>query len=114
MFFYNRSVGTKIQSETMKATAMDSMSDSIATTAVLVSMGIAYATGVNVDGWCGCLVACFVLYAGYGAAKDTLNPLLGEHRQKNLSMRSSPSYSRIRRSLGSTILWYMTTAREDA
>ncbi len=44
MFFYNRSVGTKIQSETMKATAMDSMSDSIATTAVLVSMGIAYAT----------------------------------------------------------------------
>ena len=82
MFFYNRSVGTKIQSETMKATAMDSMSDSIATTAVLVSMGIAYATGVNVDGWCGCLVACFVLYAGYGAAKDTLNPLLGEAPSK--------------------------------
>ena len=82
MFFYNRSVGTKIQSETMKVTAMDSMSDSIATTAVLVSMGIAYATGVNVDGWCGCLVACFVLYAGYGAAKDTLNPLLGEAPSK--------------------------------
>ena len=82
MFFYNRSVGTKIQSETMKATAMDSMSDSIATTAVLVSMGIAYVTGVNVDGWCGCLVACFVLYAGYGAAKDTLNPLLGEAPSK--------------------------------
>ena len=82
MFFYNRSVGTKIQSETMKVTAMDSMSDSIATTAVLVSMGIAYVTGVNVDGWCGCLVACFVLYAGYGAAKDTLNPLLGEAPSK--------------------------------
>lgn len=82
MFFYNRSVGTKIQSETMKATAMDSMSDSIATTAVLISMAVAYVTGVNVDGWCGCLVACFVLYAGYGAAKDTLNPLLGEAPSK--------------------------------
>ena len=36
MCFYNRAVGKKIQSETMKATAMDSMSDSIATTAVLI------------------------------------------------------------------------------
>ena len=36
MCFYNRTVGKKIQSETMKATAMDSMSDSIATTAVLI------------------------------------------------------------------------------
>lgn len=82
MFFYNRSVGTNIQSETMKATAMDSMSDSIATTAVLISMLVAHVTGVNVDGWCGLLVACFVLYAGYSAAKDTLNPLLGEAPSK--------------------------------
>ena len=78
MCFYNRTVGKKIQSETMKATAMDSMSDSIATTAVLISMAVAHVTGISIDGWCGCLVACFVLYAGFGAAKDTLNPLLGE------------------------------------
>ncbi len=82
MCFYNRAVGKKIQSETMKATAMDSMSDSIATTAVLISMAVAYVTGVNIDGWCGCLVACFVLYTGFGAAKDTLNPLLGEPPSK--------------------------------
>ena len=54
------------------------MSDSIATTAVLISMAVAHVTGISIDGWCGCLVACFVLYAGFGAAKDTLNPLLGE------------------------------------
>ena len=78
MCFYNRTVGNEIQSETMKATAMDSMSDSIATTAVLISMAVAHVTGISIDGWCGCLVACFVLYAGFGAAKDTLNPLLGE------------------------------------
>lgn len=78
MCFYNRTIGRKIGSEAMKATAMDSLSDSVATTAVLVSMVAAYFTGVNIDGWCGCLVACFVLYAGYSAAKDTLNPLLGQ------------------------------------
>ena len=70
MCFYNRAVGKKIQSETMKATAMDSMSDSIATTAVLISMAVAHVTGISIDGWCGCLVACFVLYAGFSAAKD--------------------------------------------
>ena len=57
---------------------MDSLSDSAATAAVLFSMGVGYFTGLQIDGWCGCLVACFVLYAGYGAARDTLNPLLGQ------------------------------------
>ena len=82
MCFYNRSVGKKIDSEAMKATAMDSLSDSVATTAVLISMVVAYVTGANIDGWCGCLVAGFVLFAGYSAAKDTLNPLLGEPPSK--------------------------------
>lgn len=82
MCFYNRSVGKRIDSEAMKATAMDSLSDSAATTAVLLSMLAEHATGVNIDGWCGCLVACFVLYAGWNAAKDTLNPLLGEPPSK--------------------------------
>lgn len=82
MACYNRSVGAKINSEAMKATAMDSLSDTIATFAVLISVAVAYTTGYNIDGWCGCIVACFVLYAGYNAAKDTLNPLLGEPPSK--------------------------------
>lgn len=82
MCYYNRSVGKKIDSEAMKATAVDSLSDSVATTAVLISMVVAYVTGANIDGWCGCLVAGFVLFAGYSAAKDTLNPLLGEPPSK--------------------------------
>ena len=82
MCFYNRSVGKRIGSEAMGATALDSLSDSAATTAVLLSMLVEHVTGVNIDGWCGCLVACFVLYAGWNAAKDTLNPLLGEPPSK--------------------------------
>lgn len=84
MAFYNRAVGKKISSEAMKATSMDSLSDSVATMAVLVSMLVNQFTGKNIDGWCGCVVACFVLYAGYEAAKDTLNPLLGEPPSKEL------------------------------
>lgn len=57
---------------------MDSLSDALATSMVLISMLIMKFTGVNVDGWCGVLVAVFILKAGYEAAKETLNPLLGQ------------------------------------
>ncbi len=78
MAFYNRSIGKKIDSSAMRATAADSLSDAVATTVVFLSMVIMRTAGINVDGWCGALVALFILYAGYGAARDTLSPLLGQ------------------------------------
>lgn len=78
MSLYNGSIGKKINSSAMKATATDSKSDCIATTVVLISMLILKLTGLNIDGYSGVLVACFILYAGYDAAKETLSPLLGQ------------------------------------
>lgn len=77
MFFYNKRIGTKIDSAGMKATAMDSISDTIATFVVLISMIVTKLTGVNIDGYTGILVALFIFYAGFTSAKDTLAPLLG-------------------------------------
>lgn len=77
MFFYNRSIGNKIESEAMKATATDSLSDSVATTAVLISMLASHFSDIQIDGWCGGIVAIMVLFAGYKASKDTIDPLLG-------------------------------------
>lgn len=78
MAYYNIKTGKKINSAAMAATAADSLSDSIATSAVLISALISQFTSVNLDGWCGIIVAIFILYAGYSTAKDTLNPLLGQ------------------------------------
>ncbi|MGN0318541.1 MAG: cation diffusion facilitator family transporter [Lachnospira sp.] len=78
MSLYNRSVGNKINSAAMRATATDSLSDCIATSVVLISMIIYHFTGVNLDGWSGVVVAVFILFAGFSAMKDTLSPLLGE------------------------------------
>ena len=78
MSYYNRSVGNKINSAAMKATAADSLSDSISTAAVLAATLIAHFFHVNIDGWVGVAVACFILYAGYNAARDTIDPLLGQ------------------------------------
>ena len=77
MCLYNKAVGRKISSAAMQATATDSLSDAIATTVVLLSMGIAWLFQVNVDGWAGLLVAAFIIFAGYNALRDTLTPLLG-------------------------------------
>ena len=77
MFAYNRGIGRKINSPGMSATAMDSLSDSIATSVVLFSMLLARFADVNVDGWGGAAVAVFIIFSGFKAAKETLSPLLG-------------------------------------
>lgn len=84
MWAYNRSVGKKINSAAMTATATDSLSDTVSTAIVLISMLISHFLHVNIDGWVGVLVAIFILRAGYMAAKDTLSPLLGKAPDKEL------------------------------
>lgn len=78
MAFYNTSLGKKIDSAAMKATATDSLSDCIATTVVLLSMLIYQVAHVNLDGFSGIVVAVFILLAGISSARETLSPLLGE------------------------------------
>ena len=78
MYLYNSGVAKKIDSAAMKATATDSLSDTCATAVVLVAALIGHFTGIYVDGYCGALVGVFIMFAGIGAAKDTLNPLLGQ------------------------------------
>lgn len=78
MCFFNRQLGTIINSTTMKAAAMDSLSDVAATSTVIAGMFIAHFTGVSVDGYLGIIVAGFIFYTGFSTAKETLNQLLGE------------------------------------
>lgn len=77
MFAYNRALSKRLDSAALEATAMDSRSDAVATTAVFIAMTIAHFTHVNIDGWAGLLVALFILWSGVNAAKDTIDPLLG-------------------------------------
>lgn len=77
MFFYNHHLGKQLNSSAMLATATDSLSDSVATTAVLIATLVGHFSGLMIDGWAGILVALFILWSGFNAAKDTINPLLG-------------------------------------
>ena len=78
MALYNKTTGKKINSAAMLATATDSMSDAIATSVVLLSMGVSWLFHIGIDGYVGLIVALLILKAGYGVAKDTISPLLGQ------------------------------------
>ena len=77
MSFYNRRLGKKLNSSAMLATAADSLSDCVSTAAVLVATLVGHFSGLMIDGWMGILVAVFILWSGFNAARDTINPLLG-------------------------------------
>lgn len=75
---FNRKLGEKIDSKVMMAAFTDSMGDVLTTTVTIVSLLVFQITGVNIDGFVGIGVALVVMWAGFGIAKDTLEPLLGE------------------------------------
>ncbi len=78
MFYYNRTLGKELDSAAMSATAMDSISDCLATTVVLIATLVGHFTSITIDGWCGLLVGLFICRAGIMAAKETIGPLLGQ------------------------------------
>ena len=78
MALYNRSVGKHIRSAAMVATATDSLSDCLATAVVLASTLAGHFWNLSIDGWCGLVVTCFILWAGFNAARETISPLLGQ------------------------------------
>lgn len=77
MLFYLKTA-RRINSDTLKASAMDSRNDVFSTLAVLAALIISHFSGVNLDGVMGALVAVVILISGIGLVKDAINPLLGK------------------------------------
>lgn len=76
--FFNKKLGGRIGSAAMEATSTDSLSDAVATAVLLLGLLAGHFFDLALDGWLGVLVALFILKAGWGAAKDTIDPLLGK------------------------------------
>ena len=85
MFFFNRGLSKAIQSAALSATAADSLSDAVATTTLLLGLLAGHFFRLPLDGWLGLAVALFILRAGWGGAKDTIDPLLGRPMDRALA-----------------------------
>ena len=77
MFYFNKILSKKIDSSALRATATDSLTDSVATSIVLIGLIFSHYTGVNIDGYLGVGVAVFILIAGIRTFKESISPLLG-------------------------------------
>jgi cation diffusion facilitator family transporter len=75
---FNIKTGELIQSVTLKATGIDSRNDVIVTSAILASIFIEKYTGLQLDGYMGCVVALFIMWSGFQLIKETSSPLLGK------------------------------------
>lgn len=84
MIIYNTYYGKKINSQAMKAVGLDSLTDVVSTSLVLGCAFLYKFTGVNLDGYCGALVALFITYSGVKTVKDTIGDLLGKRPDDEL------------------------------
>ena len=84
LYYFNKRLGAYIDSILMEATAADSLSDVLATSAVLLSIIISYFTGVNLDGYMGVIVSAFIMYSGIKVLKETINNIMGRAPSKEL------------------------------
>lgn len=86
MFCFNRSLGKKIDSEALLATAGDSLNDCFATGAILISVAVSQLVRLpfSLDAVMGIGVAIFILYSGISSAKSTIDRILGAPPEKSL------------------------------
>ncbi|MBP2098714.1 cation diffusion facilitator family transporter [Enterococcus rivorum] len=74
--FY-KAVAKKINSNTLVAASKDSFNDVFTTLAVLVSAGIEGFTGLQIDGFVGLLIACYIIYSGLQLIREFIDELMG-------------------------------------
>lgn len=84
MYCYNKQFANITDSETLKATAADCISDSVATSAVLISSIFSYVMNWKIDGYCGVLVSIFISFAGIKSLWEVLGRIMGKAADENI------------------------------
>lgn len=100
LFLMNRKVASAIDSEVLKATAADSLSDAVATTAVLISALVGKFTSFDPDAYMGLAVSAFILYTGCKVLNDSKNAILGGGNSEELSTQIKGIVERYPQALG--------------
>ncbi|MGO2891212.1 cation diffusion facilitator family transporter [Enterococcus devriesei] len=75
--FMYRKLSREIDSDTLKATAQDSINDVYTTIAVLISAIIEWLSGWRIDGYIGFLIALYIIYSGLKMLLGFINDLMG-------------------------------------
>lgn len=78
MALYGKSIGKKIDSDTLMASASENMTDTISTALTLISLLLNHFFGWKLDGWAALIVSVLLIKAGIENGWETLKDLLGK------------------------------------
>ena len=100
---FNRTIGKKIDSSVMRATAADSLSDVFATGAVLIATVLPMDfknMSWNPDAYMGVIVAILIVVAGFRILNESKNAILGEAPSEEIVKQISETVDRYEGALG--------------
>ncbi len=89
MFSYNIYISRQINSTINRATAYDSLSDTVATGSVILTTVLSRFTTLPLDGIAGLIISLLILYSGFKIAQDTVDQLLGKAPDPKIANRIS-------------------------
>ncbi len=75
---YVKSVGEKINSDSLINSGKDALNDSIISASTLLSAAIFLIFGLSLEAWFGALISFFIIKSGLEMLKETLSKILGE------------------------------------
>ncbi len=86
--YVNQGLGKAISSVALKATALDSLTDAIATTIILVCVLLSYFLNWGfLDPYAGIAIALFIIYSGIKMIKESSDPLIGQPASKDFESK---------------------------
>lgn len=85
---FNSGLSRKINSTALKAAALDSLTDCIATSVVIIGLLISASTGVQIDGWLGVCVSLFILLRVSAHSEKAFHRFSAKLQMLNLLMKS--------------------------
>lgn len=80
----NFRISKVIDSQTLRAAALDSRNDALITSSVLVSVLVMGISGINIDGWAGLAVSLFIIYSSVMMVRNAVSPMLGSPPPESL------------------------------
>lgn len=77
MFVYNRKKSEEENSASLKVVSVDRLSDAVSTFVVLLALIVNKFWALNIDGFCGIMVALLIMYNGFSSFCETAERIMG-------------------------------------
>ena len=82
---YVKSVGEKVNSDSLINSGEDAMLDSVISASTLVAAGIFLIFHISLEAWLGAIISIVIIKSGVGMLKDTISQLLGEQNDPEMA-----------------------------